>query len=44
VSGNSAGKTFGEARDSAAIFSDIGQFWVTETALSRVSGGKAAES
>jgi hypothetical protein len=44
ASGNSAGKRFGKARDSAGIFGDIGQFCVTETALSRVSGGKATES
>jgi hypothetical protein len=40
----SAGKGFREGRDSVGIFGDIGQFWVTETAPSRVSGGKATES
>ena len=44
ASGNSAGKRFGEARDRDGIFGDTGRFRVTETALSRVSGGKAAES
>jgi hypothetical protein len=41
---NSAGKRFGEARDWAAIFGDVRRSRATETALSRVSGGKAAES
>ena len=44
VSENSAGKRFGEARDPAGIFGDGGRSWAAETALSRVSGGKAAES
>jgi hypothetical protein len=44
AAGNCARKMFGEARDWADIFGDIGQFWTRETALSRVSGGKAAES
>jgi hypothetical protein len=35
---------FGEARDWADIFGDIGQFRAIETALSRISDGKAAES
>jgi Malate/L-lactate dehydrogenase len=43
VRGNSAGKRFGEARDWAGIFSDIGRFRATETVLSPLSGGKAAE-
>ena len=44
ASRNRAGKRFGEARDWAGIFGDIGQFCVTETAPSRVCGGKATES
>jgi Terminase small subunit/NADH:flavin oxidoreductase / NADH oxidase family len=44
ASGSSAGKRFGEARDRGGIFGDIGRFRAIETALSRVSGGKAAES
>jgi hypothetical protein len=44
ASANSAGKRFGEARDQAGIFGDAGRSWAAETALSRVSGGKAAES
>jgi hypothetical protein len=42
--GNSAGKEFGEARDWGANFGDNGRFRATETAPSRVSDGKAAES
>jgi hypothetical protein len=42
--GNSAGKRFGEARDRGGIFGDTGRVWAVETALTRVSGGKAAES
>jgi hypothetical protein len=42
--GNSAGKEFGEARDWGANFGDNGRFRAAETALSRVSAGKAAES
>jgi hypothetical protein len=38
-----AGKEFGEARDRNGIFGDTGRFRATETALSRVAGGKAAE-
>jgi hypothetical protein len=41
---NSAGKEFGEARDRGGIFGDIRRFPVTETVLSHVSRGKAAES
>jgi hypothetical protein len=41
---NSAGKRFGEAGDRAGIFGDAGRSPAAETALSRVSGGKAAES
>jgi hypothetical protein len=41
---NSAGKRFAEARDWAGIFGDNGRFRAIETAISRVSGGKAAES
>jgi hypothetical protein len=42
--GNSAGKEFGEARDWAGFFGDTRRFRGTETAPSRVPGGKAAES
>jgi hypothetical protein len=35
---------FGKARDRGGIFGDTGRSRATETALSRVSGGKAAES
>jgi hypothetical protein len=41
---NSAGKEFGEARDWAGVFGDTRRFRVTETAPSRIPGGKAAES
>jgi hypothetical protein len=41
---NSAGKEFGEARDWAGVFGDTRRFRGTETAPSRVAGGKAAES
>jgi hypothetical protein len=41
---NSAGKRIGEARDWAGFFGDTCQFQAVETARSRVSGGKAAES
>jgi hypothetical protein len=44
ASGNSAGKGFGVARDRGGIFGDTGQLRAAETALSRVSGGKATES
>ena len=44
ASGNSAGKRFGEARDRAAFLGDTSRFRAAETALSRVSAGKAAES
>jgi hypothetical protein len=44
ATGNSVGKKFSEARDRGGIFGDASQFPATETALSRVSGGKAAES
>jgi hypothetical protein len=44
ASGNSAGKKFGEARDWGGIFGDAARFRAAETALSRVSVGKAAES
>jgi hypothetical protein len=44
ATGNSAGKEFGEARDWAGISYDTRRFRATETVLSRVSGGKAAES
>jgi len=40
---NSLGKRFCEARDRGRILGDTGRFRATETALSRVSGGKAAE-
>jgi hypothetical protein len=39
-----AGKRFGEARDRGGIFGDTRRFRATETALFRVSGGKATES
>jgi hypothetical protein len=39
-----AGKGFGEARDRGGTFGDTRRFQVAETTLSRVSGGKAAES
>jgi hypothetical protein len=42
-SGNAAGKKFDEARDPGGIFGDTGRFRATETALSRVLGGKATE-
>jgi hypothetical protein len=42
--GNSAGKEFGEARDGVATFGGDRRFRAAETALSGVSGGKAAES
>src|ERR1700761_9113495 len=38
------GKIIGGARDWGGIFRDAGRFRSTETALSRISGGKAAES
>jgi hypothetical protein len=41
---NSDGKGFDEARDWAGFFRDTGRFRATETALSRVSSGKATES
>jgi hypothetical protein len=41
--GNSAGKRFGEARDWGGTFGEISRFRATETALSGVSSGKAAE-
>jgi hypothetical protein len=44
ATGNSAGKKFGEARDWAGIFGDTTGFRATETTLSGVPGGKAAES
>jgi hypothetical protein len=44
ASGNSAGKGFGVARDRGGIFGDTGKLRAAETALSRVSGGKATES
>jgi hypothetical protein len=44
ATGNSARKKFGEARDRGGIFGDASQFPATETALSRVPGGKATES
>jgi hypothetical protein len=44
ASRNRAGKRFAEARDWGGILGDSGRFQVTETALSRVSAGKAAES
>jgi hypothetical protein len=44
ASGNSAGKEFGEARDGVATFGGDRRFRAAETALSGVSGGKAAES
>jgi hypothetical protein len=43
-SGNSGGKRFREARDGDQVFDDPGRFRTRETALSRVSGGKAAEN
>ena len=43
VTGNSAGKGFGEARDLGGIFADSSRLRATETALSRVCGCKAAE-
>jgi hypothetical protein len=39
-----AGKKFGEGRDCAGDFGHASRFRPTETALSRASGGKAAES
>jgi hypothetical protein len=42
--GHSTGKRFGEARDWGGIFGVTGRFRAAETALSRASGGKAAES
>ena len=39
-----AGKRFGESRDWGGIFGVTGRFPEAETALSRVSRGKAAES
>jgi hypothetical protein len=42
--GNSAGKEFDEARDWAGVFGDTHRSRGTETAPSRVPGGKAAES
>jgi hypothetical protein len=39
-----AGKTFAEGRDGGGFFGDTSRFRATETALSRVSGGKAAGS
>jgi hypothetical protein len=44
ASRNRAGKRFAEARDWGGILGDSGRFQVTETARSRVSAGKAAES
>ena len=44
ATGNSVGKGFGEARDLGGIFADASRFRTAETALSRVSGAKAAES
>jgi hypothetical protein len=44
ATGNSAGKRSDEARDWAGVFGDIGRFRATETVLSPVSDGKAAES
>jgi hypothetical protein len=44
ASRNRAGKRFAEARDRAGIFDDTGQLRAAETALSRVSAGKAAEN
>jgi hypothetical protein len=41
---NSARKKLGEARDLAGISGDKSRFGAAETALSRVSGGKASES
>jgi hypothetical protein len=41
---NSAGKKIREARDWGRVFGDIRRFRAAETARSRVSGGKAAES
>ena len=41
---NFAGKKFGEARDWAGVFGDVSRFGSTETALSRTSCGKAADS
>jgi hypothetical protein len=43
ATGNSAGKSFGEARDWAGIFGDNGEFRVTETGLSGDSGGKVGK-
>jgi hypothetical protein len=44
ASRNRAAKRFGEAGDRGGIFSDMSRFRAAETALSRVSAGKAAES
>jgi hypothetical protein len=41
--GNFAGKKFRDARDRGRVFCDTGRFRTIETALSRVSGGKAKE-
>jgi hypothetical protein len=43
ATGNSAGKGFGEVRDSAGFFGDTCRFRAVETARSSASGGKATE-